>query len=164
MKIATRILALGAGLLLAGCGPEEPAPVVRDEAVVRREWLFGPAGLEKDIVWRESGLGLRVLAPGEGAQPRLTDRVRVHYVARLKDGHVIDDSHAKGHASDFVLSRLIPGWAEGLAALKPGGRAVLFIPPSIGYGNSGGSGLPPGAGLIFDVELIAVNPEPARKL
>jgi FKBP-type peptidyl-prolyl cis-trans isomerase len=46
-----------------------------------------------------------------------------------------------------------------MSALKPGGRAELFIPPSLGYGNSAGAGIPSGAGLIFEVELLAVNPE-----
>jgi FKBP-type peptidyl-prolyl cis-trans isomerase len=56
------------------------------------------------------------------------------------------------------MKTLIAGWAEGMESLKPGGKAEFFIPPSLGYGTMGGGGVPAGAGLIFEVELIAVNP------
>jgi FKBP-type peptidyl-prolyl cis-trans isomerase FklB len=147
---------------LAGCTPQEPpapATPVRDEAAVRRDWLFGARAEAADIDWRPSGLGIRMIKPGEGTPPTSMDRIRVHYVLTLKDGRVVDDSHAKGKPSDFTVSRLITGWAAGMAELKPGGRAEFFIPPSLGYGNMSVGGIPSGSGLIFDVELIAVNPE-----
>jgi FKBP-type peptidyl-prolyl cis-trans isomerase len=144
-----------------GCAPEKPAaiPPARDEATVRREWLYGPRATAADIVWRTSGLGIRLLAPGEGEAPKPTDRVRVHFVCALKDGKVVEDSRARGQPGEFVVSRLISGWAEGMTALKPGGRAEFFIPPSLGYGNRGNASIPAGSGLIFDVELLAVVPE-----
>lgn len=157
---------LGGTGFLAGCAPKEPpAPVVpiRDEAAVRREWLFGARAEAPDIEWRPSGLGIRIIARGEGISPQPMDRVRVHYVLKLKDGRVIDDTHTKGKPSDFTVSRLIPGWAAGMAELKPGGHAEFFIPPSLGYGNMSAGGIPSGSGLIFEVELLAVNPEVAPK-
>ena len=166
MKFAFSSLVLGFVLLCAGCGPSEPpAPVapVKDEVAQRREWLFGPKALATDITWRPSGLGIRITAPGEGTPPLPTDRVRVHYVGSLKDGRVVDDTRAKGKPLDFVLNRVIPGWTEGIQELKPGGRADLFVPPSLGYGNNGVGDIPAGSGLIFEVELIAVNPPPAPK-
>lgn len=149
----------------AGCGPKKtPPPPARDEATVRREWLYGPRAAATDIAWRTSGLGIRVLAPGEGEAPKSTDRVRVHFKCELKDGKVVEDSRGRGQPGEFVVNRLIPGWAEGMAALKPGGRAEFFIPPSLGYGNRGNASIPAGSGLIFEVELLAVNPEtPPRK-
>ena len=160
MKALTWIMV---GLALTACAPQEPDTPVRDELAERRAWLYGPQGNARDITWSASGLGIRVLTPGTGVAPGANDRVRVNYIAKLKDGQVIDDSRAKGPARDFVVNRLIPGWAEGIAALRPGGKAVLFIPPSLGYGNSGGGGLPAGAGLIFEVELVAVNPPATPK-
>jgi len=148
--------------LLAGCAPQEPpaaAAPVRDEAAVRRDWLFGERGQAANIDWRPSGLGIRIITPGEGTPPTPSDRIRVHYVLKLKDGRVIDDSHTKAKPSDFTVNRLITGWAAGMEELKPGGRAEFFIPPSLGYGNMSVGGIPSGSGLIFDVELIAVNPE-----
>ncbi|HEX2854528.1 MAG TPA: FKBP-type peptidyl-prolyl cis-trans isomerase [Opitutaceae bacterium] len=152
-------------LCLVGCAPKKPAavPAPRDEAAVRREWLYGPRAAAADITWRSSGLGIRVLAPGEGEAPKPADRVRVHFKCELKDGKVVEDSHARGQPGEFVVSRLITGWAEGMAALKPGGRAEFFIPPSLGYGNRGNASIPAGSGLIFDVELLAVNPVPAAQ-
>ena len=161
MNRALMLFALVAMSFLMGCAPQEqptPAAPVRDEAAVRREWLFGARAAAADIDWRPSGLGIRLLAPGEGVTPQSTDRIRVHYVVKLKDGRVIDDSHAKGKPSDFTVNRLLTGWAEGMAELKPGGRAEFFIPPALGYGNLSVGGIPSGSGLIFDVELIAVNP------
>ncbi|MBC7366378.1 MAG: FKBP-type peptidyl-prolyl cis-trans isomerase [Undibacterium sp.] len=159
-------LSLAVVFVLPGCGPSKPeAPVTakRDDATIMREWLYGPRSSLPGVVWQPSGLGIRVITPGTGGAPKTTDRVRVHYVCSLKDGKVIDDSHTRDKPADLVMKSLIAGWAEGMAALKSGGRAEFFIPPSLGYGTMGGGGVPAGAGLIFDVELIGVNPEPAAQ-
>lgn len=159
-RLLALIPVLGVGVLV-GCGPSQPKPPVpakRDDATIMREWLYGQRAAVPEIVWQPSGLGIRVLAPGAGAAPQMTDKVRVHYVCSIKDGTVIDDSRKKGAPADLVVKTLIAGWAEGMAALKPGGKAEFFIPPSLGYGTMGGGGVPAGAGLIFEVELIAVNP------
>jgi FKBP-type peptidyl-prolyl cis-trans isomerase len=162
MKRALLLLGLAWTLLFAGCGPSEPAsPVVpeQDEAMLWREKYFGSQiAAAKDIVWRPSGLGIRVIKPGEGPAPQLTDRVLVHYVGRLKDGTVFDDSRARGQPAEFVVNQLITGWAAAMPALKPGGRAEFFIPPHLGYGGLRAGKIPPYSGLIFEVELIAVNP------
>jgi FKBP-type peptidyl-prolyl cis-trans isomerase len=157
--LLTAVLAL----LAAGCGPKAPpAPVVPEKTVEeqRREDYFGrEIAADPDIKWRTSGLGIKVVTPGEGPAPQLTDRVRVHYVGRLKDGTVFDDSHPKGKPSDFPVNRLINGWAAAMPALKPGGKGVFYIPPHLGYGGLRAGNIPPFSGLIFEVELIAVNPE-----
>ncbi len=165
-RITMGCLSLAAVFVFSGCGPSKPAAPVaakRDDATIMREWLYGPRSSVAGVEWQPSGLGIRVIMPGTGDAPKTTDRVRVHYVCSLKDGKVIDDSRTRGAPSDLVVKTLIAGWAEGMAALKPGGRAEFFIPPSLGYGTMGGGGVPAGAGLIFDVELLAVNPAPAVK-
>jgi FKBP-type peptidyl-prolyl cis-trans isomerase FkpA len=166
LRTPLSFLVLGLMGIVAGCGPSKPtAPVAakRDDATIMREWLYGPRSSLPGVVWQPSGLGIRVIAPGAGVTPGRADRVRVHYICSLKDGKVIDDSHTRGAPADLTVKSLIVGWAEGMAALKPGGRAEFFIPPSLGYGTMGGGGVPAGAGLIFDVELLAVNPDPAPK-
>jgi FKBP-type peptidyl-prolyl cis-trans isomerase len=166
MHHALRLLTIGLVLGLTGCGPKEPVPVAVpavDEAALQHEQYFGPEAKAPEINWRPSGLGIRILVPGEGAAPKLSDTIRVHYVGRLKDGQVFDDTHTRGRPSDFVVSQLIAGWAAAMPSLKPGGRAVIFIPPYLGYGGMRAGMIPPNSGLIFEVELIAVNPEPAPK-
>ena len=164
MNLVLRLFGLSVFSLLVGCGHEKQvAPAKRDDATIMREWLYGPRASAAGVAWQPSGLGIRVLAPGEGAVPQATDRVRVHYVASLKDGTVVDDSRKRGAPADLTVKTLIAGWAEGMAALKPGGRAEFLVPPSLGYGTLGGGGVPAGAGLIFEVELLAVNPPTTPK-
>ena len=163
-RITLSCVSLAVVFIFSGCGPskpEAPAAAKRDDATIMREWLYGPRSSAPGVGWQPSGLGIRVITPGTGEAPTRADRVRVHYVCSLKDGKVIDDSHTRGAPADLAVKSLIAGWAEGMAALKPGGRAEFFIPPSLGYGTMGGGGVPAGAGLIFEVELLAVNPAPA---
>lgn len=164
MKAGIRFAWLLVVLLFGACRAKEPvaAAPVRDAAAEQREQLFGPRASAPDVAWRSSGLGVRVLAAGEGKSPTMTDTVRVHYTGRLKDGTVFDDSRARGKPGDFVVNRLIPGWAAGMAALQPGGKAEFFVPPQLGYGGVQAAGVPPGSALIFEVELIAVNPPDAK--
>ena len=162
MKNMIRLLAFSSALVLAGCGPKEPVrpeTSEQDQARVRRLEFFGPAAQAPGITWRPSGLGIRIITAGDGPAPKTTDRIRLHYTGRLKDGRVFDDTRAKGKPAEFDVSRMIPGLIAGVSALKPGGRAEIFIPPSLGYGGMKFGDIPPVSGLIFDVELIAVNPE-----
>jgi len=167
MNRVSRWLPLGAVLLLAGCGPKEPPPPpepTETELATRAHIeIFGDAAKDPAITWRSSGLGIKIIKPGEGVAPLPTDRVRVSYTGRLKDGRLFDDSSKRSKPSDFVVNRLITGWAAAMPSLKPGGKAVFFIPPSLGYGGMKSGDIPPVSGLIFEVELLAVNPElPAK--
>jgi FKBP-type peptidyl-prolyl cis-trans isomerase len=165
MKPASGLLLIAAALVVAGCGPKGPPPPAvpeKTDAEVRREQYFGPEiAADKSITWRNSNLGLKILAPGEGRLIQLQDRVRVHYTGRLKDGTVFGDTREKGQPSDFAVNGLIPGWSAAMLTLKPGGKALIYIPPHLGYGGIRAGQVPPFSGLIFEVEVLAVNPEPA---
>lgn len=161
-------LLLAAGMLgLAGCGPKPPpAPAVpeKTEAELRREDYFGAEiTADKSIAWRPSNLGIKILTPGEGPSIQLQDRVRVHYTGRLKDGTVFDDTRGTDKPALFPVGNLIPGWSAAMLTLKPGARALIYIPPHLGYGGIRSGKIPPFSGLIFDIEVLAVNPAPETK-
>jgi FKBP-type peptidyl-prolyl cis-trans isomerase len=158
---------MGAVLLLAGCGPKAPpAPAVpeKSEAEVRREQYFGKEiAADPTIAWRTSNLGIKIIAPGEGPLIQLQDRVRVHYTGRLINGTVFDDSRARGKPAEFPVNGLIPGWSAAMLTLRPGAKAVVYIPPHLGYGGVRAGNIPPFSALIFDLEVLAVNPESAAR-
>ena len=105
-----------------------------------------------------SGLQYIMTKEGTGKSPAADSVVKVHYTGKLVDGTVFDSSVERGEAVEFPLNQVIPGWTEGLQLLKEGGKATLFIPSQLGYGQQGIPGtIPANSTLIFDVELIAVK-------
>lgn len=103
-----------------------------------------------------SGLLFKIITEGEGPHPADTDIVKVTYTGRLSDGTVFDSSD---RPVQFPVNRLVPGFTEGLKLMKPGGEYRIFIPPALGYGDKGASGIiPPGAVLDFTVKLLEILP------
>ena len=113
------------------------------------------------VVTTASGLQYLVLTQGSGESPKATDEVTVNYRGTLLDGTEFDSSYKRGQPASFVLGRVIPGWTEGLQLMKPGGKYRLFVPPQLGYDLHARPPIPPGALLIFDVELLSFKPEAA---
>jgi peptidylprolyl isomerase len=110
-----------------------------------------------------SGLQFIELAPGSGELAQAGDLVSVHYRGTLADGTEFDSSYSRGQPIEFVLGQgqVIPGWDEGIAMLRTGGKARLIIPPDLAYGASGAGGvIPPNATLTFEVELVEIQPGP----
>jgi FKBP-type peptidyl-prolyl cis-trans isomerase FkpA len=104
-----------------------------------------------------SGLIFRTLQPGNGASPEATDTVKVHYHGTLTDGTVFDSSRQRGEPTEFALNQVIPCWTEGVQKMKVGETAQLVCPSDIAYGDAGRPGIPPGATLVFEVELISIK-------
>ena len=102
-----------------------------------------------------SGLVYRSLKEGSGANPAATDVVKVHYRGTFPDGKEFDSSVARGQPASFPLNRVIKCWTEGVQKIKVGGKAKLACPAAIAYGERGtpGGPIPPGATLLFEVEL-----------
>lgn len=111
-----------------------------------------------DVNETDSGLQYRVIEEGDGARPSATDRVRVHYRGTLIDDTEFDSSYSRGEPASFPLNQVIDGWTEGLQLMTEGSTYQFFIPPDLGYGNNPpqGSPIPPGAVLIFEVELLEI--------
>ncbi|MBQ0833404.1 FKBP-type peptidyl-prolyl cis-trans isomerase [Marinobacter sp.] len=114
---------------------------------------------ERDgIQTTESGLQYEILEEGEGEQPGATDTVRVHYTGELLSGEVFDSSRERGEPVSFGLNQVIPGWTEGLQLMNEGARYKLYIPSDLAYGPGGNRSIGPNETLVFDVELLAINP------
>jgi len=123
---------------------------------------FLAENLEKEGVKEtDSGLQYKVLEEGSGVSPDSTDRVRVNYEGTLIDGTVFDSSYERGEPVTFPLNRVIPGWTEGLQLMKEGAKYKFFIPGTLAYGQNPPPQGPigPNETLIFEVELLKVNPE-----
>jgi FKBP-type peptidyl-prolyl cis-trans isomerase len=107
-----------------------------------------------------SGLQYRIVIPGKtkAASPRPDDQVTVQYTGKLLDGTEFDSSYTHGGPSTFQANHTIKGWQEALGMMKPGSKWQLFIPPDLGYGLNPPPGIPSGSLLIYDVELVGIQP------
>ncbi len=118
-------------------------------------------GKKEGVKTTESGLQYEELTVGTGKQPTAEDTVKVHYRGTLIDGTEFDSSYARNEPVSFPLNGVIPGWTEGLQLMKEGGKARLAIPADLAYGPGGmGNAIGPNSTLLFDVELLEVNPAP----
>ena len=106
----------------------------------------------------DSGLVIQEMTAGDGASPTSDDTVTVHYHGTLRDGTVFDSSVDRGEPATFPLNGVIPCWTEGLQHIQVGGTSRLICPPDIAYGPTGPPGIPGNAALMFEVELLEINP------
>jgi FKBP-type peptidyl-prolyl cis-trans isomerase FkpA len=106
-----------------------------------------------------SGLYYVEEVAGTGAQPQKGQTVRVHYRGRYTNGQIFDESYSSGNPIEFKLGvgQVIPGWDEGIALMKQGGKARLLIPSEEAYGPEGSSPIPPNTVLVFETELISIK-------
>lgn len=111
------------------------------------------------VTTTHSGLQYEVIRAGHGSSPSAGDRVKTHYRGELIDGSVFDSSYDRQPAT-FGVNRVIAGWTEALKMMNVGAKWRLFIPSELGYGEDGAAGgrIPPNAVLVFEVDLLAINP------
>ena len=114
---------------------------------------------DKKIKETASGLQYQVITEGKGAKPVAADRVKVHYTGTLYNGTVFDSSRERNQPAVFGLTQVIPGWTEGLQLMTAGSTYKFWIPAELGYGERSVGSIPAGSLLIFEVELIEINPE-----
>ena len=116
-------------------------------------------GKEPGIVTTKSGLQYRVDRKGTGKRPKATDNVKVHYTGTLLNGTKFDSSYDRNEPLVFPLSQVIPGWTEGVQLMNEGSKYTFYIPYNLAYGEQEAGPIPPGSTLIFEIELIEVNPK-----
>ncbi|TMD10115.1 MAG: FKBP-type peptidyl-prolyl cis-trans isomerase [Chloroflexi bacterium] len=99
------------------------------------------------------------VAVGSGDEAIPGKRVKVHYTGWLTSRQKFDSSRDRGDPFSFELGagQVIKGWDEGVRGMRVGGRRKLTIPAALGYGDRGVGPIPPGATLVFSVELLGVG-------
>jgi FKBP-type peptidyl-prolyl cis-trans isomerase len=115
---------------------------------------------ESKVITTDSGLKYEDLKEGTGEAAKKGDTVEVHYTGWLTNGKKFDSSLDRNEPFSFKLGegKVIKGWDEGVAGMKPGGKRKLTIPPELGYGKRGaGRVIPPDATLVFEVELLKIK-------
>jgi FKBP-type peptidyl-prolyl cis-trans isomerase len=115
---------------------------------------------ESEFVETNTGLKYSDIKVGSGETAKSGDLVSVHYTGWLTDGKRFDSSVLRQKPFSFPIGqgRVIAGWEEGVAGMQIGGIRQLVIPPDLGYGEAGAGGvIPPGATLVFEVELLEIS-------
>jgi FKBP-type peptidyl-prolyl cis-trans isomerase FkpA len=119
--------------------------------------FLSKAAAEPGAQKTESGMIYRELRPGTGASPKATDTVKVNYRGTLVDGTEFDSSYKRGEPAQFPLNGVIKCWTEGVQKMKIGGKSQLVCPADLAYGDGGRPGIPGGATLVFEIELLQIG-------
>lgn len=136
--------------------------IAEKNAAAETEFL-AQNGKKAGVVTTASGLQYEVLKLGTGPKPLETDTVKVDYVGTFIDGKQFDSSVDAGEPAVFPVGMVIPGWIEGLQLMPVGSKFKLFIPSSLAYGAQGSQGgIQPNTTLVFEVELLSIEPSPAQ--
>jgi FKBP-type peptidyl-prolyl cis-trans isomerase FkpA len=114
------------------------------------------AARQPGAVRTASGLVFQELAAGSGEPPTATGAVQVLYKGTLIDGRMFDSSLDRAQPAQVTLGGVIKCWSEGLQMMRPGGKARLVCPSTLAYGDASVGTIPPGATLVFEVELVGV--------
>ena len=138
---------------------EERSQAAGRENIEKGEKFLKEISNNKSVYTTKSGLKYRKIKDGNGKKPKATDRVKVHYTGKLIDGTTFDSSVDRGQPITFALNEVIPGWTEGLQLMDEGSKYMLYIPYNLGYGMRDMGNIPAGSTLVFEVELLEINPK-----
>jgi len=115
---------------------------------------------KEGVVTLPSGLQYKILTAGTGPKPTATDTVVCNYRGTLINGTEFDSSYKRGQPATFGVGQVIKGWTEALQLMPTGSKWQVVIPPDLAYGERGaGADIGPNATLIFEVELISIQPK-----
>lgn len=133
---------------------------VAAENLVKSNKFFADNKKKSNVKTLSSGLQYTEITAGNGTSPKIGDTVTVNYRGTLLNGTEFDSSYSRKEPTTFPLENLIPGWLEALQMMKPGAKWKLYIPPQLAYGDKGaGRVIEPNSALIFEVELVSVQPK-----
>lgn len=142
---------------------EERMAALNDEAAKAGKKFLEDNAKRDGVKTTASGLQYEIVTKAEGAQPKATDVVSVHYEGRLTDGKVFDSSIQRGSPIDLPVSGVIPGWVEALQLMHVGEKVKLYIPSELAYGaQSPSPEIPANSVLVFDLELLSIK-DPAAQ-
>ena len=148
---------LALALLFGGCaGPAMPTAAPSPAAKPAQAPAAGPAFPAPTV----TQLKVEEIKIGTGAEALEGKKVSVQYTGWLVTGAKFDSSYDRNQPFSFVLGggQVIKGWDQGVKGMKVGGKRRLTIPADLAYGSRGAGGaIPPGATLVFEVELQAVQ-------
>jgi len=141
---------------------QEEKMLVQGEANKKEGEAFLADNKTKDgVVTLPSGLQYKILKEGTGPKPAATDTVICNYKGMLLDNTEFDSSYKRGQPATFPVSGVIKGWTEALQLMPVGSKWQLYIPSELAYGARGGpgGGIGPNATLVFEVELMSIQPK-----
>jgi FKBP-type peptidyl-prolyl cis-trans isomerase len=120
---------------------------------------------KEGVVTLQSGLQYKILKAGTGPKPTAEDTVLCHYRGTLVDNTEFDSSYKRGEPLKIPVGGVIKGWTEAIQLMPVGSKWQLFIPSDLAYGERGAPGSPigPNSTLVFEVELISIEPKAAAK-
>ena len=158
------LLVFSVALLAAGCGNKNILTLDQPDAETTEDTLdltdpqvifLQENAQPEGVIIRPSGLQIRIIKTGDGAIPTKFSMVTTQYHGTLIDGTVFDTTRDNGQPFSFTLDSVIEGWKEALMLMRVGSIFEIVIPNELAYGIAGaGDSVPPGATLIFEVELI----------
>ena len=160
MKRTARLLALaGVSLALIGCHPNHAQGQDAQAAAA----FMAQNAKQPGVVTLPSGLEYKIVksGPADGHHPDLSDVVKVNYEGKLTSGAVFDSSFQRGEPASFPLQGLVQGWVEALQLMRPGDEWILYVPPSLGYGDEDKGPIPANSVLVFRIQLLGILPPDA---
>jgi FKBP-type peptidyl-prolyl cis-trans isomerase FkpA len=134
------------------CNASAPKVVVPGSELLEIESYLSKNNIT-DAIKSDKGFYYKIVTAGTGATPTVCSNVTIYYKGSLLNGTVFDQTGTA--AATFPLAQLIAGWQLALPLIKTGGKIILYLPPSLGYGNQSAGQIPAGSSLIFEITLLA---------
>jgi FKBP-type peptidyl-prolyl cis-trans isomerase FklB len=129
--------------------------------ITENETFLQENSKKDSVVTLPSGVQYKIIKATNGKMPADTDMVKVNYTGELIDGTKFDSSVDRGEPAVFMVNEVIPGWSEVVKLMPVGSKWRVWIPSDLAYGSEApqGSAILPYSTLVFDIELLEINPK-----